>query len=58
MGVTSQGPPVVVVAGTGLTRIEMVWARGELLCTPALPSQSLVVFDFDVPHASLQPQAA
>lgn len=49
---------MVVVAGTRLTRIEMVWARGELPCTPALPSQSLVVFDFHVPHASLQPQVA
>lgn len=56
MGVMSQGP-AVVSAGTGLTGMETVWNREELFCIPALPSKSLVGFDFGVPRASLQPRA-
>lgn len=44
----SQGP-AVAAAGTGLTGMETVWSRGELLCTPALSSKSLVGFNFGVP---------
>lgn len=57
MGVMSQGP-AVVSAGTGLTGMETVWNREKLFCIPALPSKSLVGFDFGVPCASPKPRAA